>query len=119
MKRWCFDIDNTICEEKPKGTSYEEYANVKPFKHIIDFINERYEAGDYIILQTARHMQTTGANIGLVNARVGKITYDWLEKHNVKYHEIYFGKPIADYMVDDKAVLPDLALLNYLAKAEK
>jgi capsule biosynthesis phosphatase len=104
MKRWCVDIDNTLCEEKPKGTHWEEYANVEPIKDIVDFINSRYDAGDYIILSTARHMATTGANVGLVNARVGKITYDWLDKHGVKYHEIYFQKPYADYYLDDKAL---------------
>ena len=104
MKRWCFDIDGTICEEKPKGSPYTEYKNVRPIQEMIDFLNSKYDEGDYIILATARHMASTGGNLGLINARVGKITYDWLEKHGVKYHEIYWGKPIADAYIDDKAV---------------
>ena len=109
--RLCFDIDGTICEEKPKGTSYEEYANVKPIKPMIDFLNKMYDAGHYIILNTARHMVSTDSNLGLLNARIGKITYEWLDKHGVKYHEIYFAKPYADMYIDDKSILPFEALI--------
>lgn len=114
MIKWIFDIDNTICEEKAKGTSYHEYANVKPIQEMVDFVNERYEAGDYIILSTARHMASTGGNVGLINARVGMITYDWLNKHKVKYHEIHWAKPYGAAYVDDKAIRPAevLALRN-------
>lgn len=104
--RLCFDIDNTICEEKAKGTHWSEYANVAPIPEMVKYINEMYEKGHYIILATARHMATTESNLGLVNARIGKITYDWLEEHGVKYHEIYFSKPYADYYIDDKAIRP-------------
>jgi capsule biosynthesis phosphatase len=106
MKRWCFDIDNTICEEKEKGTHWSEYSNVLPVQEMVDFVNERYELGDYIILSTARHMASTDSNLGLVNSRIGLITYQWLEKHGVKFHEIYFSKPYADYYVDDKSIRP-------------
>lgn len=114
MIRWCVDIDNTICEEKPKGTSYEEYANVKPIQEMVDFVNERYEAGDYIVLNTARHMASTNGNVGLIQARVGKITLDWLEKHGVKYHELHWGKPYTAAYIDDKSIRPNevLALKN-------
>ena len=35
---------------------------------------------------------------------VGKVTLDWLERHNVEYDEILFGKPNADVYIDDRAV---------------
>lgn len=115
-RRWCFDIDNTICSVKPPELPYTEYANVQPYQEMIDFINEKYDAGEYIILATARCMATTQSNLGLINARVGKITYEWLEKHGVKYHEIYFSKPYADYYVDDKAVDANLLRINLLQR---
>jgi hypothetical protein len=49
-------------------------------------------------------MKTSGSNIGLVNKHVGKITFDTLEKFDIPYDEIYFGKPYADYYIDDLAV---------------
>ena len=32
------------------------------------------------------------------------ITRDWLSRHSVPYHELIFGKPYADFYVDDKSV---------------
>lgn len=107
MKRWCFDIDGTICEQKDFNSHWSGYAHVKPIQDMVDFINERYEAGDYIILSTARHMASADSNLGLINARIGKITYEWLEKNKVPYHEIYFQKPFADAYIDDKSIRPN------------
>lgn len=103
MTRYVFDLDGTICEEKDKKLPYEHYKFVKPIPEMIEYINKLYDDGNYIIISTARHMGTTNGNIGLINARVGKITLDWLENNNVKYHEISFGKPYADFYVDDKS----------------
>ena len=33
-----------------------------------------------------------------------KVTINQLKKWNVKYHRLLFGKPDADFYVDDKAV---------------
>ena len=48
-------------------------------------------------------MKTTQSNQGLVTARVGAITLQWLERYGVEYDEIYFGKPWADIYIDDNA----------------
>lgn len=104
MTRYVFDLDGTICEEKQKGTPYLDYKNVKPIPEVIERINALHEQGDYIIINTARHMNSTGGNIGLINARVAKITIDWLDNNNVSYDEVLFGKPYGDFYVDDKAM---------------
>lgn len=104
MEIHCFDLDGTICEEKKKGTPYTEYANVEPFQDVIDYINELYDNGNKIIIFTARHMVSTNGDLDKIIDRVGKITEDWLSKHNVKYHELKFGKIYADYYYDDKAI---------------
>lgn len=111
MAIYCFDLDNTICEEKPKNTHYSEYSNVKPLDDVVENINRLYDEGNKIIILTARHMVSTNGNIELIKERVGKITEDWLKEHNVKYHELFYGKPYADYYVDDKAIN-----INYLRK---
>lgn len=104
MTKYVFDLDGTICEEKQPGTPLENYKFLQPKKDMIIYINKLYDNGDYIIINTARHMDTTGGNIGRINARVGKITLDWLDAVGVKYHEILFGKPRADFYVDDRAM---------------
>lgn len=100
MKRICIDMDGVICTIKKPD---ETYADVQPMEGAIEAINALYDAGHYIILHTARHMKTCDGNTGKVIARVGAITLDWLTRYNVKYHEIFFGKPWADIYIDDNA----------------
>jgi hypothetical protein len=85
-------------------------------------IDSLREDGHTIIIHTARHMGSTGHNVGLVLARQGKITLDWLEKNEIHYDEIFFGKPNADITIDDRVLrfetwdlISKLQLLN-LAK---
>ena len=60
--------------------------------------------GFYIIIHTARNMGTCDNNIGQVIARQGKLVTDWLERHEIPYDEILFGKPNVDYFIDDKGI---------------
>lgn len=98
--RICIDLDGVIADFKREG---QTYADVEPIPGAIEKLTSLKESGHYIIIQTARHMKTCGANVGLVTARVGKITLDWLEKHQIPYDEIYFGKPWAQVYIDDNA----------------
>lgn len=98
--RICLDLDGVICEIKRPG---QTYADVAPIDEAINTISDLYDQGHYIIINTARHMKTCESNLGLVNAKISKITLDWLERHSVKYHEIYFAKPWADLYIDDNA----------------
>ena len=46
-------------------------------------------------------MKTHNGNVGKLMKDVGKITFDTLDKFNIPYDEIYFGKPEADIYIDD------------------
>lgn len=98
--RICIDLDGVICSIKKKG---ETYMDVSPLEGAIEKIKGLKESGHYIIINTARHMKTTESNLGLINARITKITLDWLDKHEIPYDEIYFGKPWAQVYIDDNA----------------
>lgn len=98
--RICLDLDGVICAIKAPN---ETYADVKPIKGAIEKIKSLKASGHYIIINTARHMKTTDSNLGLLNAKVTKLTLDWLEKNNVPFDEIYFGKPWAHLYIDDNA----------------
>ena len=91
MKTYCFDIDGTIC-----SISVDDYSLAEPFKDRIEKINDLYKNGDKIIFYTAR-----GSLTGLNHE---KLTKQQLDKWGVKYHEIKFNKPAADYYIDDKAL---------------
>jgi capsule biosynthesis phosphatase len=100
-KRICFDLDNTL-------VSYpiinNDYSTVKPIQKNINFLKYLKSFGNTIIIYTARRMKTHNGNIGKINADIGKITFETLDKFNIPYDEIYFGKPYADFYIDDLAV---------------
>lgn len=101
------DVDGTLC---PVKTAHQEYEELEPFPDMLDKVREYKEAGYYIILYTSRNMRTYGGNIGLINANTAKMTMAWLDKHQIPYDEIHFGKPWASrvgFYVDDRAVRPD------------
>jgi capsule biosynthesis phosphatase len=101
--RICFDLDNTLVTYP---TVCGDYTTVKPIKNMIDFIHDLHKDGNTIIIHTARRMNTHSGNIGKVNRDIGKITFDTLERFNIPYDEIVFGKPYADVYIDDRAINP-------------
>ena len=99
--RICIDLDGVICQLRKPG---ESYADLQPVPGAVDKINALRAAGHTIIICTARHMKTCQGNPGLVVARQGKVTLDWLEKHRIEFDEIHFGKPHAQIYIDDNAL---------------
>lgn len=99
--RICLDLDGVVCELKQEG---QTYADVAPLPGAIAKIRQLKAAGHTVILHTARHMKTCQGNPGLVIARVGQITLDWLARHEIPYDEIHFGKPWAHVYIDDNAL---------------
>tara|TARA_R110002074_G_scaffold194932_1_gene361083 strand:- start:192 stop:2102 length:1911 start_codon:yes stop_codon:yes gene_type:complete len=100
-KRICFDLDNTLVSF-PEITG--DYTKVKPIEKNINLLRYLKSFGNTIIIYTARRMKTHNGNIGKINSDIGKITFDTLDKFNIPYDEIYFGKPYADFYIDDLAV---------------
>ena len=99
-KRICLDLDGVIAQFKKEGQTYADVSVVPGAKEKIDALRDN---GHYIIIHTARHMKTCLGNLGLVNARISQITLNWLEKNEIHFDEIYFGKPWADIYIDDNA----------------
>jgi len=96
------DLDGVICELKRDPS--ESYGDLAPVKGVKDKIKQLRKNGHYIIISTARNMQTYESNIGKIMKNVGKITLDWLENNDIEYDEIYFGKPNAHVYIDDRAL---------------
>ena len=105
-KIYCIDLDDTICFPNHQyKDSIKKYLEAKPNKPIIDKINNLYKEDNKIIIFTARRMLTHKGNLDKIISDVGEITKEWLSSNDVNYHELRFGKPYADYYLDDKAVL--------------
>lgn len=101
-----FDLDGTLCTVRKSDQSYEQLAIVES---VVSKLKEYKANGFYIIIQTARQMKTYEGNVGKINANTAKVTFDWLEKNEIEYDEIYFGKPWCGsngFYVDDKAIRP-------------
>lgn len=99
--RVCIDLDGVLCQLRREGQTYRD---VEPIPGAVEKLRALRAAGHVVIIHTARHMKTTGGNTGLVVARVGAITLEWLALHGFEYDEIYFGKPWADIYIDDNAL---------------
>lgn len=101
--RFCFDLDNTLVSyPHTEG----DYSTVSPIQETIDYLNYLHSMGHTIIIHTARRMRTHGGNLGKVQADIAKVTFETLSKFNINYDEIYFGKPYANFYIDDLSVKP-------------
>lgn len=96
--RICFDLDNTLVTF-PKIAN--DYTSVEPITKNIEYLRYLKSFGHTIIIYTARRMKTYHGNVGKLMANIGKITFETLDKFNIPYDEIYFGKPQADIYIDD------------------
>lgn len=91
-KTFCFDIDGVI------ATLVDDlnYKNAKPKEETIKKINELHAMGHKIILFTARG--------SLTKKDWREVTELQMRLWGVKYDKLLFGKPAADYYIDDKMV---------------
>jgi capsule biosynthesis phosphatase len=100
-KRFCFSLDNTLFTEP---LIKHNYLTVKPIIKNIEYLKFLKNLGNYIIIYTSRGMDIHNGNIGLAMKDISKITYETLEKYEIPYDEIYFGKPYADFYIDNNSV---------------
>ena len=96
--RICFDLDNTLVSY-PKVK--DDYSTVEPIQKNIDYLKYLKSFGNIIIIHTSRKMKTHQENIGTLMKNIGFITFETLEKFDIPYDEIYFGKPEANIYIDD------------------
>jgi CMP-N-acetylneuraminic acid synthetase len=88
-----FDIDGVVATLVPSL----DYALASPNVEMIRTINFLYEQGHCIVLSTARGSKT--------GKDWQEVTRRQLTEWGVKHHQLLFGKPTADYYVDDRALL--------------
>ncbi len=93
-----FDIDGVLCQ----AGSWADYSKAIPYQHGIDQVNETYDLGHHVVLQTARGMRKFKGDIAACYHHLYPVTFNWLQKHGVKFHELHFGKRSADIYADDR-----------------
>lgn len=103
--RYVVDIDGVIAMYR-SDLAYEE---AEPNENFINIINSLYELGNYIVLFTAR---------GYVTKKDWRlVTEKQLQSWGLKYHELHFGKPNADYYIDDKML--DMRMLENIFRIHR
>lgn len=106
MLKIVMDIDGTLCPTIKPG---EEYSNLIPYENILEKLWEYKKNGAYIVLYTSRNMRTYNGNLGKINAITAKTLLTWLDKWNIPYDEIHYGKPWPGedgFYVDDRTIRP-------------
>ena len=103
VKRFCFDLDSTLVTSPIVAG---DYTTCKPIESVVAYLRKLHTEGHHIIIHTARRMRTHGGNVGRVIADIGELTIRQLKEFAIPYDELVFGKPYADFYIDDKAVLP-------------
>lgn len=99
-KTFVVDIDGVIATLVPSL----QYENAGPNPEVIRMINFLYQQGHRIILFTARGT--------LSGQDWADLTRQQLASWGVMHHELRFGKPAADYYLDDKLLsISDLKAL--------
>lgn len=107
MNTFCFDIDGVIATVTPVN----DYALARPIPGTVALVNKLYALGHRIVLFTAR-----GSVTGIDWTRV---TRRQMRSFGVKYHELRFGKPAADFYIDDRMISLDQARAMSRARPSK
>ncbi len=89
---YCFDIDGVLASV----VDDLDYSKAEPLCEAIALVNLLHDQGGCIKLFTARGTET-GVDWTEVTR---KQMADW----GVKYDELIFGKPVADYYIDDRSI---------------
>ena len=95
--KYCFDLDGTICDTPDVGGK-PSYLSSIPFPFMVEQVNNLFDNGHKIIIQTARGR---GSGIDWTG-----LTTEQLENWGVKYHQLepMFHKPTAVLFIDDKGI---------------
>lgn len=104
---------------KQKNENYEELI---PYENMINKLRYYHENGAKITLFTSRNMNSYQGNIGLINKNTAKLLLAWLEKWNIPYDEILYGKPWPGhkgFYIDDRTVRPDEFLSKSISELEE
>jgi len=91
-RTFAFEMDGPIATL----VANNDYTRAEPYGPGVSLVNQLYDAGNRIVIYTGRGSQT-----GLDWTET---TREQLRSWGVRHHELRFGKPAADYYVDDRMI---------------
>lgn len=78
---YIIDLDGTVWEDIPNEEAHERTENAEVHHNAVDWINKKYDEGNYICFFTSRWDS------------LRKVTEQKLAKIGVKYHQLITNKP--------------------------
>ena len=103
MRRFCFDIDGTICTN-----TWGDYEDAEPYFDRIDTVNELYDKGFHIIYFTARGMGKCDGSVSCAYDMWYTFTHDQLVDWGCKFDELILGNHMLMFMWMIKVFSDDL-----------
>ena len=100
-KRIVVDLDDTL-----SVTTNRDFKNAKPLQHVINKVNEFYDNGFEVVIQTARGQLSCNGDYKKADKKYRKQIEEWLNLNGVKYSYLTFNKILAQFYIDDKSVTP-------------
>lgn len=91
-RTFAFEMDGVIAT----FVANNDYPRAEPHRAGVSLVNQLYDAGNHIVIYTGRGSQT-----GLDWTET---TREQLRSWGVRHHELRFGKPAADYYVDNRMI---------------
>lgn len=113
------DVDGTLCPIKKPEQKYEDLV---PYSAMVEKLKACHADGAKIILYTSRNMNSYNGNLGLINKYTAAVLTKWLEKWDIPYDEIIYGKiwpGHKGFYIDDRTVRPREFLENSPEQLEK
>jgi len=96
---YVFDIDGTVCTN-----TYGDYNRARPYLERIEKVNKLYEEGHNIFFMTARGMGRYNNDRELAHNEFYDFTFNQLKSWNLKFHQLFLGKPSGTFYIDDKGI---------------
>ena len=104
-KSLVFDLDDTLSfADITISDSKTRYASTTPNTPIVEKLRECHKNGWYITILTARHMRSQLNDVETCFNKLSQITADWLDRNDIPFDQLVFGKPYGMWYIDDKAM---------------
>lgn len=97
MKTYVIDLDHTLCQTFKTSNGNWDYLNATPISDRIEKVNDLWNSGNKIIIETARGCDS--------KRNWYEETYQQLVSWGLKFDILRTGVKFgADYYIDDKAI---------------
>jgi hypothetical protein len=93
---FCFDLDRTLV--------YDLIEDNRPIEKNVGFLKRLISEGHEVFIYTSRGMVSCNGDEHLAKETYGDLVNIFLKDNGIEGVKVIFGKPYADFYIDDKAI---------------